>query len=242
MADLRAVFLERVTDPRAVPILARHAIPVIGVFVFGWSVLETIAALFLDALSTLWMVGAMGSYFAAQQFDQSGETGLMASLHFWAGVFGTFLVIAGLLSFFVAVPAFFLLPLVQSANLDPTTLFTSGWLPRAFALMVACQLPGFVQRVRAAEAAGTAPEQMGMDAEVGFVAHRTVLLAMLASMLAIFGPYALHVLVIVAQVLGAGSEIMRDHYVGYLMAGKRPRASTPGAATSGASRRRRKRR
>ncbi len=55
MSDLRATLFERLRDPRAVPILARHAIPVIGVFVLGWSVLETIAALFLDALSTLWL-------------------------------------------------------------------------------------------------------------------------------------------------------------------------------------------
>lgn len=237
MSDLRAELFDRLTDPRAVPILARHAIPVIGVFVFDWSVLETIAALLLDALSTLWMVGATGAYFAVKQYDHSGETGLIAALHFWAAVFGTFLVIAALLSMFVAVPAFVLLPLAQNADLDPTTLFTSGWLPRAFALMLACQLPGFVQRVRAAQASGVAPEKMGMDAEVGFVAHRTVMLAMLSSMLAILGPYALHALVIVAQLLGAGSEIMRDRYVGYLMADRRKAPS--GAASK--PRRRRKR-
>ena len=97
------------------------------------------------------------------------------------------------------------------------TLVTSGWLPRAFAAMLACQLPGVVGRVRAAEAAGIDPDKMGMDKEVGFIAHRTVLLGMLASMLAIFGPYALHVLVIVTQVFGAGSEIMRDRYMAYVV-------------------------
>ncbi len=216
MADLRAEFLDRVTDPRAVPILARHAIPAVGVFVFDWSVLETIAVLLLDALSTLWMVAGMGAYLAVRDTTASRKTGFAAAVRFWASVFLTFLVIAGLLSLFVIVPAFFLLPLVQSADLDPMSVVTNGWLPRAFAAMLACQLPGLVGRVRDAEAAGIAPEKMGMDAEVGFIAHRTVMLGALASMLAIFGPYALHALVIVAQVFGAGSEIMRDHYVAHI--------------------------
>ncbi len=237
MTDLHATFLERLADPRAIPILLRHAIPVIGVFLFDWSVLETIAALFLDALSSLWMVGAMGAYFAAKELDH-GETGIVATLQFWAGVFGIFLVIAGLLSFFVAVPAMFVLPLVENADIDPLTLFTSGWLPRAFALMVAFQLPGFVQRVRSFQAAGTPPEKMGMDAETGFIAHRTVMLAMMASMLAIFGPYALHALVIVAQAFGAATEIMRDHYVGYLMADRGRKRTTTTAPRPGRKRRR----
>ena len=205
------------TDPRAVPILARHAIPVIGVFVFDWSVLETVAALLLDALSTLWMVAAMGAYLAVRDTTKAPPPGVPGVVRFWASVVLTFVFVSGILSLFVAVPAFFLLPLVQSAHLDPTSIVTSGWLPRAFAAMLACQLPAVVGRVRAAEAAGIAPEKMGMDKEVGFVAHRTVLLGAVSSMLAIFGPYALHVLVILAQVFGAGSEIMRDRYVTLVM-------------------------
>ena len=193
----------------------------IGVFVFGWSVLETIAALLLDALSTLWMVAGMGAYLAVKDTTKSPQPGITGVLRFWASVFLTFLFVGGILSLFVVVPAFFLLPLVQSARLDPMSVVTSGWLPRAFAAMLACQLPGLVGRVRDAEAAGIAPEKMGMDKEVGFIAHRTVLLGAIASMLAIFGPYALHVLVIVAQVFGAGSEIMRDRYVTHVL-GIRP--------------------
>jgi hypothetical protein len=216
-AELRAEFRERVTDPRAVPILARHAIPVIGVFVFHWSVLETIAALLLDALSTLWTVAGMGSYLAVRDTTKSPKPGLRGVLRFWASVVLTSVFVGGLLSLFVIVPGFFLLPLVQSAHLDPMSLVTSGWLPRAFAAMLACQLPAVVGRVRSADAAGIAPEKMGMDKEVGFIAHRTVLLGMLASMLAIFGPYALHVVVLVAQVLGVSSEIMRDRYMTIVM-------------------------
>jgi hypothetical protein len=66
------------------------------------------------------------------------------------------------------------------------------------------------------------------------------MLAMLASMLAVFGPYALHVLVVVAQAFGAGAEIMRDHYVGYLMTDRRPAQAAAAPAT--APRRRRRRR
>jgi hypothetical protein len=236
VSDLGATFFDRLRDPRAIPILARHMIPVIGVFVFGWSVLETVASLVLDALSTLWLVGAMASYFAAKQFDY-GETGVMHALHFWAGVLGTFIVIAALLTFALAVPASFLLTLVDSAAVDPRTLLTSGWLPRAFGFMVLCQIPSFLQRVRALQSAAIPPEKMGMDAETGFVLHRTIMLALTASMLAIFGPYALHALVIVAQALGAGSEIMRDHYIGYLMASRQP-ASPTGAVVSKYRRRR----
>lgn len=243
MSDrLRALFFQRLRDPRSVPILARHAIPIIGVFVFDWSVLETVAALLLDALSTLWLVGAMGSYFAAKEYDVEKMGGVMNTLHFWAAFLGAFVVIAGILSVAVIVPGMFLLPLVQSAEVDPMELLTSGWLPRAFAFMVAFQIPGLVQRIRAAELAGTKPEHMGMDADVGFIMHRTVLLAMIASMLTIFGPYTLHLLVILAQALGAGSEIMRDEYVGYLLSTRRATAPTAPAARAAALRRRRRRR
>lgn len=224
--DFRTELLTRLTDPRAVPILMRHAIPVVGVFVFGWSVLETVTALLLDALSTLWMVAGMGAYLAVKDTTKAETTGVRATLRFWTNVVVAFVFIAAILSLFVVVPAFFLLPLVQSAHLDPMAIVTSGWLPRAFAAMLACQLPGLVGRLRDAEAAGIAPEKMGMDKEVGFIAHRTVMLGVLASMLAVFGSYALHALVIVAQVLGAGSEIMRDHYVAHVMGTGR---STPAA-------------
>ena len=214
--ELRAELLERVRDPRAVPILARHAIPVVGVFVFHWSVLETIAALFMDALSTLWMVAGMGSYLAVRDTTKSRQTGVTAALGFWGRVLLTFVFVGGLLSLFVVVPAFFLQPLIASAHVDATSLVTSGWLPRVFAGMLACQVPGLVGRVRTADAAGIAPEKMGMDAEVGLIAHRTVMLGVLSSMLAILGPYALYALVVVAQVFGAGAEIMQDRYVAYV--------------------------
>jgi hypothetical protein len=240
VTDLRATLLERLADPRSVPILMRHAIPVIGVFLFDWSVLETIAALFLDALSTLWLLGAMGAYFAAKDFDY-GIPGIGAALQFWAGVAGAWLVIAGILTFAIAVPAMFLLPLVDAADVDPMTLFTSGWLPRAFALMVACQIPGFVQRIREFQAAGTPPEKMGMDAETGFILHRAVMLAAMASMLAAFGRYALPILVILAQALGAVSEIMRDRLVGYLMAERHRVSSDTSPLLTRRQRRRRRR-
>jgi hypothetical protein len=215
MEDLRATFLARLRDPRALPILARYAIPVIGVFVLGWSVLETLAAVFLDALSSLWLVAGIAAYFAAQQVD-TGEGGIMDTLHFWAGVLGIFLFGAGILTFAVGVLAFMLLPIFQLAHVDPRELVTSGWLPRAFALMVLCQAPAFIHRVHHLEASGLAPERMGMDLETGFVLHRTVMLTATATMLVVFGAYALPLTVIVAQTLGASTEIMRDKYVGLL--------------------------
>lgn len=240
MSDLRAEFLDRLTDARAVPILARHAIPVIGVFVFDWSVLEVLAALLLDALSTLWMVAALGSYFGVKEFHHPAEGVILDTLHFAASFIGTFLVVAGLLTFMIAVPTAFLLPLVQGADLDPMELVTSGWLLRAFGLMLACQLPGLAQRVHTLQASGVAPEKMGMEGEVGFVVHRVIMLVMMSSFLAIFGPYALHVLVIIAQAFGAGTEIMRDRYVEHLLAGSKP--SRPLARVENAARRARRRR
>lgn len=233
LADLRAELFERVRDPRAVPVLMRHAIPVIGVFVFDWSPLEAMAALLLDALSTLWMVAGVGAYFAVRDTTNKRAAGGRAVLRFWGQVVLTFGIVGALLSLFVIVPAFFLLPLAESANLDPSTIVTSGWLPRAFAAMLACQLPGLVRRIRDAEASGLSPEKMGMDSEVGFVAHRTVMLAFFASMLGIFGRYALHAVVLVAQVFGACTEIMPDRYMA-LIAG-------PRAALSSSSRRSRSR-
>ncbi len=138
---------------------------------------------------------------------------------------GTFGFVAALLTFAIGVPAMFLLPLVQRASVDPLTLVTSGWLPRAFGLMLACQLPGLVLRVRHFEVSGIRPEKMGMDAETGFVLHRVVMLAVFASMLAVFGRFALPALVILSQVFGAGTEIMRDEYVRYLMGNRRGAAA-----------------
>ena len=238
---VRDELLTRLHDPRAIPILARHAIPVVGVFVLGWSVLETVASLLLDALSTLWLVGAAGCYFAAKQFDY-GETGLVAKLQLWAGVLGSFAVVAGVLTFAVAVPAFFLLPLVQSAHVDAWTLVTTGWLPRAFGGMVLCQIPAFVTRVREAEASKVAPEKMGMDAEVGFVLHRIVMVASFTWVFTLFGRYALYVLVLAAQAFGAGTEIMRDRYVASIMPTKRSSAAEPAAQHASMPRRMRKRR
>lgn len=234
----RGLFLQRLTDPRAVPILARNAIPVIGVFVFGWSVLEAIAALFLDALSSLWVAGAVASYFAAKQFDY-GETGIMDALHFWAGVLGIFLFMAAILTFALAVPTSMLLPVVLGADVDPWTLVTSGWLPRAFGLMVACQIPGFAQRVRAAQASGLPPEKLGLDGEVGFLLHRSVVLTAVGSSFAVFGAYGLHLLVIVAQTLSAVSEIMRDRYIGYLTAARHAPAESGTAPATETARLRR---
>jgi hypothetical protein len=237
MTDFRTELATRLRDPRAIPILARHAIPIVGVFVLGWSVLETVASLFLDALSTLWLVGATGCWFAAKQYDY-GETGIIATLQFWAGVLGSFVVVAGLLTFAVAVPTMFLLPLVQNADVDPWTLLTTGWLPRAFGGMVLCQVPSFVARIRAAEAEKIAPEKMGMDAEVGFVLHRIVVIASFTWLLTIFGSYALYVLVLGAQAFGAVTEIMRDRYVASLML----RASSSRADPAGSRPRKRRRR
>lgn len=234
----RELFLQRLTDPRAVPILARNAIPVIGVFVFGWSVLETLAALFLDALSTLWVVGAVASYFGAKQFDY-GETGVLDQLHFWAGVVGIFVFAAAILTFALAVPMAMLLPLAHSTDVDPWTLVASGWLPRAFGLMVACQIPSFAQRIRVAQASGLPPDKLGLDGEIGFLLHRTVILTAIGSSLVVFGAYALHLLVIVAQTISAVSEIMRDRYVGYLMTSLHPPAGPEAAATTPEARRRR---
>jgi hypothetical protein len=239
VSDLRAELFSRLADPRAIPILLRHAIPVIGVFVFGWSPLETVAALVLDAVSTLWMVGATGSYFAAKDLDH-GEPGLSPALHFWAGFLGLFLFVAGLLTFAVLVPAAFLLPLVSMADVDPWELVQNGWVARVFAFIILCQVPSFVQRIRALQASGLAPEKMGMDAEVGFVLHRMATLAGMSTMLALFGPYALHVLVIVAQAFGAGTEIMRDRYVGALMRTSGPRQPAAGVRSRGQRKRRRR--
>ena len=220
----RDLFLRRLTDPRAVPILARHAIPVIGVLVFDWSVLEALAALFLDALSTLWGMGAVAAYFGAKQLDY-GETGLLDQLHFWAGVIGIFFVAAAILTFAMAVPVGMLLPLGLHADVDLRELVASGWLLRAFGLMVACQLPRVAARVRSAQASGLTPERLGLDGEIGFLLHRTVVLTALGGMLVVFGPYALHLLVVVAQGLGAVTEIMRDKYVSAITAALHPPAA-----------------
>lgn len=79
-----------------------------------------------------------------------------------------------------------------------------------------------MQRIRHLEASGVAPEKIGMDAETGFVLHRIVMVTAMGSLLALFGSYALHLTVLLAQALGAVTEIMRDHSVGRLMAHRQP--------------------
>ena len=67
------------------------------------------------------------------------------------------------------------------------------------------------------------------------------MLAVMATMLAVFGRYALPILVILAQTFGAVTEIMRDHYIGYLMADRRPRPAPPTPTERRRRRRQRKR-
>jgi hypothetical protein len=95
--------------------------------------------------------------------------------------------------------------------------------------------------VRNFEASRVAPEKMGMDLETGFVLHRFVMLAVMASMLVIVGAYALRVTVVLAQAFGAGTEIMRDRYVGMPTQSPRP-APIPPRPTPVSRRRGRRRR
>ncbi|MEO6027105.1 MAG: hypothetical protein ABIR79_09600 [Candidatus Binatia bacterium] len=80
-----------------------------------------------------------------------------------------------------------------------------------------------------------------MDAETGFVLHQIVMLIAMRSMLALFGRYAWHLTVLLAQALEAGTEIMRDHYAGMLMANRQP-APIPSRSTPKLRRWRRRKR
>jgi len=208
----------RLRQPRVWLIAARHAVPLVGVFALEWSALETTAALFLDALSSLWLLGALAAYFTMRRLAH-GDEDFLDRVNLVVGGVCLFAVVAALLTFAVAVPAWFAaLALFGAPATDWRVLLEHGRLVQAFGVMLALQAPRFF-----AVLTGPArdPAGLGLDTQVGFLLHRLVTIAIAATALSVLGSAAIDAVVVVAQAYAAGTEIMRDHVERYLRASRR---------------------
>lgn len=198
---------QRPSDLEAAAIIARHSIPLIGVFVLGWSPLEVVASLFLDSLSVLARAAGVGTYFNTNMFAYEDQ-GLIDRLNLIIGAFVVFLVVFGLLAFALGVLGFFIWGYVLHPNdVDLLGLLYDRSLAVSFGAMLTCQLPGMVQFIRAhdEESARTV-----VAPEVGFILRRVAIIAGACSVLGVLpGAIALGAAIVLIQMVLAASEIFR---------------------------------
>lgn len=198
---------QRAGDLEAAAIIARHSIPLIGVFALGWSPLEVIASLFLDSLSVLARATGIGIYYNTSPFAYE-DHGVIDRLNLIIGSFVVFLIVFGLLAFALGVLGFFVWGYVLRPNdVDLSTLGYDRTLAVGFGAMLACQLPGALQFIRAhdEESARTV-----VAAEVGFILRRVALIAGACSLVGILpGEIAVGAAIVLIQAVLAASEIFR---------------------------------
>jgi hypothetical protein len=198
---------QRASDLEAAAIIARHSIPLIGVFALGWSPLEVIASLFLDSLSVLARAAGVGIYYNTSPFAYEDQ-GLIDRINLIIGSFVVFLVVFGLLAFALGVLGFFIWGYVlQPSGVDVSALVYDRSLAVGFGAMLTCQLPGLVQFIRAhdEESARTV-----VAPEVGFILRRVAVIAGACSVLGILpGDIALGAAIVLIQTVLAASEIYR---------------------------------
>jgi hypothetical protein len=240
---MRDVLLERVTgDPTAWATILRHLVPIVGVVLFGWSALESLVALFLDAWSVLLCLAAVAATWTMRNFVHD-DMDLADWANLLTGGACLFAVIGGLLGFAVAVPASMLL--VAVARDEARSLWEmlrSPSLLSSFATMLAFQVPRWWS---VATRFGEARARRVVELEVGFVLVRTVWIGMAGIAFAVLpgGAAALGALV-AAQTVLAVTEILSDRVLHGLAAGDRARdvaAGQAGAARSAGQRRHRRR-
>jgi hypothetical protein len=223
-------------DPVAWATVVRHLVPIAGVLFAGWSALEALAALFLDALSVLMCLAAVASTFAVGVFTHDDQD-LVDRLNVLAGGVVIFLVVSGLLAFALAVPGFMLWSSALRASGDELWEMARGAsLQATFASMLAFQVPRYWSLVTRFDAESA---RRIVEPEVGFVLLRMVLVGG-AGVLVGALPAEASVLgaLVAAQAVLAVTEILSDRYLAALARdGERPRRA--GAARRPRARRRR---
>jgi hypothetical protein len=201
-------------DPTAWATLLRHAVPVVFVFVAGWSALETLVSLLLDAASVLLCLAAVASTIAVRSLAHD-EQDLRDRLDLVAGGVVVFAVIAFLLLFALAVPAAAVwVAALRGNEPDLLRIARDPSLHASFAGMLAFQVPRYLELVRTLDA-GSARRVVAP--EVGFVLARFVLVGGAAGLLALLpaGAALVGTLIVVQGVLAA-TEILADEHLAWL--------------------------
>jgi hypothetical protein len=139
---MKGALLERLTgNPTAWATILRHLVPIVGVVLFGWSALESLVALFLDAWSVLLCLAAVAATWTMRNFVRE-DMDVADRANVVAGGLCLFAVVGALLGFAIAVPASMLLAAVagdEAATLRE--MIGSRSLPSSFATMLAFQVP-----------------------------------------------------------------------------------------------------
>ncbi|MBM4243210.1 MAG: hypothetical protein FJ148_05255 [Deltaproteobacteria bacterium] len=240
---MKDVLLERVTgDPTAWAMILRHLVPIVGVLLFGWSALQSLVALFLDAWSVLLCLAAVAATWSMRGFVHD-DMDLADWANLVTGGAVLFAFIGGLLGFAIAVPATMLLGAVAHDEAETLwQMLRSTSLLSSLATMLAFQVPRWwALSTRADEAHA----RRVVELEVGFVLVlvRTVWTGMAGLAFAVLpaGAAVLGALV-AAQTVLAVTEILSDRMLLGLDAGSRTRDTASGSAGAARSARKRRRR
>jgi hypothetical protein len=198
-----------------VGIVLRYALPVLGVLLLGWSALETLAALFLNSLSTLLVCAAVGTYFVTGELAHD-DMDVLDRVNLVVGGVCIFVLVAGLLAFALAVPsAFVWVHVFESGGVRPAELLQHPALLRAFALMLAFQVPHFLRLI----GTDSASARRVVMPEVGFVLLQVIGIAMVSGVVALLpGRVILVTVLILAQGVLAWTELDRDRHLKALLA------------------------
>lgn len=206
---MRDGVLERLTgDPTAWATIVRHLVPIAGVLLAGWSALETLVALFLDAWSVLLGLAGVAAAATMRGFVHE-RMDVLDRVNVVAGAACLFVVLGALLGFAVLVPATMLLGVVaRDGAADLWTLARTPGLYASFASMLACQVPRawtLVSELDDAEA------RRIVEPQVGFVLVRVILVGAAGLVLGVLPSGASLVAgLIVAQIVLATTEIWSD--------------------------------
>lgn len=227
--ELTAVLRERLRhDPSAWATILRHAIPIAGVIYFGWSALEALVLLVLDAWSVLLCLAGVGTTFVVRDMIHD-EMGFIDRANLLVGGFLAFLLVGALLGFALGVPAAMLLSTVAGGDGDQLlAVVADRTLLATFAGMLLFQLPryrGLVARFDSAAARDIVQPQ------VGFVLIRMALIASAGMAFRILPARAAQLAaLVVAQAMLALSEIVADRLLTSLGAAERGAADARPAA------------
>jgi hypothetical protein len=195
-------------QPRVWASLARHAIPVAGILLLGWSPVESIVSVFLGGLSALYCLAGIAAYFVLGLYAREEQDWLDRVNSFVGGLM-LFAFVAALLTFTVGVLAFMLwVNVFRVADLDLRALASQRSLWLGFAGMLLCQVPRFVGFVAAHDAESA---RGPVQAEIGFQLRRLALITLVCGFLVLLpGRAALIAAVILTQGTLAAIEIRGD--------------------------------
>jgi len=210
-------------EPRTWGILARHMIPVAGVLLLDWSGIQAISVVALDTLAGLWCVVAVGSVLVAREQWYAKEKDLYSAVVGGVVVFG---IVAGLMTFMVAVLAFVLGgSALERADLEPRELLEDGWVYWAFGGLLVMQVPHFLALMTGITGATA---KSVLEPRVGYLLRRFALAGVACSSLAFLWAWAAVIgVLVVTQLVLAAHEVFGDKLHATLFPEIAPPIATP---------------